>query len=115
MIVTVAAFLASLAGPGHAPRNADVVVCGRTTSFEDQYCDAVLIRRVAWTHAEAAAAHERVARYALPHRAAFSYLAAANNWVAKAVVAFDRALAAGLNEPDRRNVVAARNRIAPRP
>src|SRR5574339_651408 len=98
MIVTVAAFLASLAGPGHAPRNADVVVCGRTTSFEDQYCDAVLIRRVAWTHAEAAAAHERAARYALPHRAAFSYLAAANNWVAagdraKAVVAFDRALA----------------------
>ena len=95
-----------------APANAEIFVCGRTTRFEDAYCDAAMTGR-RWGHAEAAAAHENEARYALPHRAATAYLAAANNWIAagqpaKAVIAFERALASGLKGDDRSNALLAR-------
>lgn len=115
ILATLAAV--ALAAPGYSSDGRDLRVCSRTMSFEDQYCDAVLIRRARWTHADAAAAHERAARYALPKSAAISFVAAANNWIAagdlaKAVVAFDRALAADLNETDRKHVLAARHRTA---
>ena len=101
--------------PVAAPHEA--VVCSRTMRFEDQYCDAVLIKKRTWTHADAAVAHETQARYALPGRAGFSFLAAANNWIAagqpkKAVIAFDRALAAGLSGAERSDALAARKRAA---
>ena len=114
MLSMIFAFLSPSAG-SLAPQ-IDVVVCSRTMSFEDQYCDAVFIKSRSWSHADAAAAHEAAARYAFPSKAAASYLAAANNWIAagqasKAVIAFDRALAAGLNGEERRNAFTARLRL----
>ncbi len=114
MIPPIAAALLSIAPTQTAAADAEIFVCGRTMRFEDQYCDAVMEGR-RWGHAEAAQAHERQAPYALPGGAAAAYLAAANNWIAagqpgKAVVAFDRALAAGLTGDERRNVLAARAR-----
>lgn len=114
MILSItAALLLSAAAP--ADRQ-EVLVCSRTTRFEDQYCAALTEGRH-WGHSEAAQAHELHARYALPHRAGAAWLAAANNWIAagepaKAVIAFDRALAAGLKSEQRAEVRAARERAA---
>jgi hypothetical protein len=103
----------STSPPVHA---SEVVVCGRTMRFEDQYCAAVTEGR-RWGHRQAAEAHERAGQYALPARAPVAYLAAANNWIAagepaKAVVAFDRALAAGLTREARRDALRARAKAA---
>ena len=115
MFAFAAAALISTAPAPYATEGEEIFVCSRTMRFEDQYCAAVTEGR-RWGHAEAAAAHEAEARYSLPHRSAASYIAAANNWIAagepeKAVVAFDRALAAGLKGEDRVQVLSARARV----
>lgn len=94
----------------------EVRVCSRTMRFEDQYCAARTEGR-RWGHQEAAQAHELYARYALPERAGAAWLLAANNWIvtgepARAVIAFDRAMAAGLPKDQRAAVRAARGRAA---
>ena len=113
ILVLAAGTLLAIAPPTPA---GEILVCGRSMRFEDQYCAALMEGRP-WSHAEAAQAHESYARYALPHRAGAAWLAAANNWIAagepaRAVTAFDRALAAGLTSNQRAEVRLARRRAA---
>ena len=116
MVELLAAWLLGTVPEPHATAGEEICVCSRTLSFEDQYCAAVTERR-RWGHAEAAAAYEAQAQYALPGKAAAAYVAAANNWIiagqpVKAVAAFDRSLAAGFMGENKRQVIIARNRAA---
>ena len=110
MILAVAATLAAA--------QADVTVCGRTMSYEDQVCAALQAGKTL-SHKESAEAFERAAQYALPGpKQARAYAAAGNMWIAagepgKAALALDRALAGtGLQAEQRGEALLDRARAA---
>jgi hypothetical protein len=116
MIAYALAALMLVPGGPFPYRDNPTSVCGRTMRFEDQYCAAKMSGQ-AWTHAEAAMAHERFAPFVAPKNVAAIYLAAANNWMMagepeKALVDFNRALASGLPPYEQESVRLARDHAA---
>ena len=97
----------------------EIVVCSRSTSYEDQLCAALQAGK-SWNYADAAAAYERAAQYSIPTspKAALAYAAAGNMWIAagepgKAALALDRALAhPGLQADQRGQALLDRARAA---
>jgi tetratricopeptide (TPR) repeat protein len=119
MILAFAAALAAAQPAPPATSGSEVVVCGRTMSYDDQICAAIQAGK-SWSYKDAAEAYERAAQYSVPTspNRARAYAAAGNMWIAagepgKAALALDRALAGiGLQAEQRGQAILDRARAA---